>query len=157
MNDIRTWLVGLFAAAAAVSVLYSLIPRGKLLVIARCSGGLVLLLALLRPALHWDSHIWENSFRRWQDEMETATLQMQGVEENRLASLIADRTAAYIQEKAEAMGLTCHPTVSTALRQGVPFPDRVWLDIPFHGPLSDCIAFDLDIPQERQIWQEDLP
>ena len=86
--------MGLFAAAAAVSVLYSLIPRGKLLVIARCSGGLVLLLALLRPALHWDSHIWENSFRRWQDEMDMATLQMQGAEEKRLSSIIADRTAA---------------------------------------------------------------
>ena len=157
MSDIRTWLVGLFAAAAAVSVLYSLIPRGKLLVIARCSGGLVLLLALLRPALHWDSHLWENSFHRWQMDMETATLQMQGAGENRLSSLIADRTAAYIQEKAEAMGLVCHPAVSTTLRQGVPFPDRVWLDIPFHGALSDCIANDLDIPQDRQIWQEDLP
>lgn len=157
MSDIRTWLVGLFAAAAAVSVLYSLIPRGKLLVIARCSGGLVLLLVLLRPALHWDSHIWENSFRRWQDEMDMATLQMQGAEENRLSSIIADRTAAYIQEKAEAMGLACHPAVSTTLRQGVPFPDRVWLDVPFHGPLSDCIKTDLDIPQERQIWREDTP
>lgn len=157
MSDIRTWLVGLFAAAAVVSVLYSLIPRGKLLVIARCSGGLVLLLALLRPVLHWDGPIWENSFRRWQDEMETASLEMQGAGENRLSSLIADKTAAYIQEKAEAMGLTCHPTVSTSLRQWVPFPDRVWLDIPFHGALSDCIANDLDIPQDRQIWQEDSP
>lgn len=157
MSDIRSWLIGLFASAAAVSVLYSLMPKGKLQTVARLSGGLILLLALLRPVLRWDSKLWESSLRRWQERVEVNTLSLQGAGENRLSSLIAEKTAAYIQEKAEAMALTCHPTVTTEFREGVPFPSAVTLDVPFHGALSQIIAEELDIPRERQYWQEERP
>lgn len=157
MSDIRSWLIGLFASAAAVSVLYSLMPKGKLQTVARLSGGLILLLALLRPALRWDGKLWESSLRRWQERVEVNTLSLQGAGENRLSSLIAEKAGAYIQEKAEAMALTCHPTVTTELRQGVPFPSTVTLDVSFHGALSQIIAEELDIPRERQYWQEERP
>ena len=51
MSIFRTWLFGIMAAAMALSILYALVPKGALLTIAKCTGGLVMLLVVVRPLL----------------------------------------------------------------------------------------------------------
>ena len=49
MNGLREWLLGVVAAALAVSLAQSLTPDGTVKRVGRLVGGLVLLLAVVRP------------------------------------------------------------------------------------------------------------
>ena len=52
---IRHWLVGITCAAMLVALAESLIPAGSIRRIARLTGGLVLLAAILNPLLKLDT------------------------------------------------------------------------------------------------------
>ena len=54
MSLLKTWLFGVIAAAMALSILYALVPKGALLTIAKCTGGLIMLLVVVRPLLALD-------------------------------------------------------------------------------------------------------
>ena len=43
MTLFRTWLFGIVAAAMALALLYALVPKGALLTVAKCTGGLIML------------------------------------------------------------------------------------------------------------------
>ena len=47
MDGIRQWLLGVLAAAMALSLLYALLPKGAVRGAARATGGLILLLVVL--------------------------------------------------------------------------------------------------------------
>ena len=49
MDALRTWLYGVFCAALLLTLTQGLLPKGKLRSLASLAGGLILLLALLRP------------------------------------------------------------------------------------------------------------
>ena len=51
MTLFRTWLFGIVAAAMALALLYALVPKGALLTVAKCTGGLIMLLVVIRPLL----------------------------------------------------------------------------------------------------------
>lgn len=154
MSAIRTWLLGVFAAAAALSILYSLLPKGKFTVIARYTGGLVLLLVLLRPLLGLDTEDLRRRYDQWTEEVRATNETAQQENTDALASLIADKTGAYIQKKAAGLGLDCHAEVTCEVRDGTPFPASVWLDIPRSAALETVIAEDLDIAKDHQFWRE---
>ena len=44
MTLFRTWLFGIVAAAMALALLYALVLKGALLTVAKCTGGLIMLL-----------------------------------------------------------------------------------------------------------------
>ena len=53
MTGIKNWLLGITAAALAVSLAQALTPEGTVKKIGRLVGALVLLLAALRPLAGW--------------------------------------------------------------------------------------------------------
>ena len=50
MEGIREWLLGLIAAAIAMAVLQTVLPEGSVKKVAGITGGLVLVVMLLRGA-----------------------------------------------------------------------------------------------------------
>ena len=70
------------------------------------------------------------------------------------AALIADKTAAYIASKGDALGLDCTPQVETQPREGVPYPSAVTLDIPEDAALAAWISEELAIDRAHQYWRE---
>ena len=70
-----------------------------------------------------------------------------------LAAIIERETAAYISDKGAALGVNCHAVVETELRSGVPYPCAVTLDVERNETLAACIAADLGIGKEAQVWQ----
>lgn len=149
----RTWLLGIVATALILTVIYRLAPAGKLRPAARFVGGLVLLMAVLGPLARVDLD-WDTSFSACAGSIQEQIDDYRAANEQRTAALIAGEVEAYISDKGNEKGLVCHPAVTTRLEQGVPFPDTVVMDIPLDEDLSACIAADLGIPRERQIWQE---
>ena len=154
MSVFRTWLFGIVAAAMVLSILYALIPKGALLTIAKCTGGLVMLLVVLRPLLALDTNSLRWQYEAWEDTIQQQTEAYTDANRQEMAAIIQQETAAYISEKAAALGLTCHPEVACQERDGVPFPVEVTLDIPKNAALSRIIAADLGIDEGHQRWRE---
>ena len=152
MEGLRSWLLEMIAAAMVVSILYALLPKGSLRSSARVTGGLILLLVMLRPLA---GRSWEQLMTRYaayHDQIDAQIENYQAANEKELEELIQARTEAYISDKAMHLGLSCHAQVATELRQGIPYPAAVRLDIPKSAELSEIIARELGIAEEKQRW-----
>ena len=125
IESFRVWLIGLLSVSLILTVLSTLLPEGSVKKIAGITGGLVLLLVVLRGIVRLDQ----------------------------LEELIAHRTAAYISEQAQSLGLSCTPQVQTAwTEEEIPVPTGVILDIPYHAELGEIIERNLGIKAEKQVW-----
>lgn len=154
MTAMKSWLFGVIAVCAVLSVAYVFVPKGKFRTIIRCGGGVILLFALLQPLLHTDWPEMVRSYSDWKWELEGENEVYQNQQMTELESIIGEKTAAYIEEKAATLGVVCHAQVKCIEHDGVPFPSEVVLDIAYVEKLSKQIADDLDIPVGQQHWQE---
>ena len=149
METLRGWLLGLTAAALAVSLLTAMLPKGETIRrIAGLAGGLILLLAVVQPLLRVR---WEEL--TYQREMDRQTEAYQAAYADSLSGDIADRTAAYISEKAASLGIDCRVQVEVRTEDGLPLPYGASLDVERDQVLSDYMAQELGIPASRQSWQ----
>ena len=152
MSLLKTWLFGVIAAAMALSILYALVPKGALLTIAKCTGGLIMLLVVVRPLLALDPAALHIRYEEWDRLIGQQTEAYTAENQQKMEAIIQKETDAYISEKAAALGLSCNPEVTCRQQDGVPFPAEVTLDIPKNAELSKIIAADLDIGEEAQHW-----
>ena len=146
MDGIRQWLLGVLAAAMALSLLYALLPKGAVRGAARATGGLILLLVVLGLS---------DLALRYEDLSRDMERQAEAYRQEGQAQLelgIQQRTAAYISEKAAQLGLSCRPRVETAWRDGVPYPSGVTLDIAENQALAEVLTDELGIPPSQQHW-----
>ena len=154
MEMLQGWLLGLTAAALAVSLLTAMLPKGETIRrIAGLAGGLILLLAVVQPLLRvrWEELTWR--YETYQREMDRQTEAYQAAYANSLSGDIADRTAAYISEKAASLGIDCRVQVEVCTEDGLPLPYGASLDVERDQVLSDYMAQELGIPASRQNWQ----
>ena len=143
METLRGWLLGLTAAALAVSLLTAMLPKGETIRrIAGLAGGLILLLAVVQPLLRvrWEELTWR--YETYQREMDRQTEAYQAA--------YAD---AYKSEKAASLGIDCRVQVEVRTEDGLPLPYGASLDVERDQVLSDYMAQELGIPASRQSWQ----
>lgn len=155
MESLRIWLSSIVAVTLLIAMAESLVPEGTMRRVAGFTGGLVLLLALVRPVLAGGLPDLTLETEKWTAaiEEEQASLSRQG--EDALAALIAERTASYIWDKGAALGLEVKANVETRTGEaGLPVPERVELEGPYSKELADYITHELNIPPERQVWNE---
>ena len=148
----RTWITGVVMVTMLLSVVQTLVPEGTMRRITSFCGGLLLLASLLQPVaqieeleINWGLDDYEQAIHERQTELEKS-------KEEELSTLIARQTEAYISDKAVQLGLSCHVEVATALRQGIPCPDTVTLDIAKNETLAKIIAQDVGVAKEKQRW-----
>ena len=155
MGALREWLTSLVAVGMLLSVAQNLVPEGSIRKIASFTGGLILLVVLLRPLLgadlsRLDLHLedYERAIGQRQEELGAAG-------EAELAGIIEERTAAYISDKADTLGLAVKVQVETKpAGDGVPVPWRAELWGPRSPALATYMEEELGIPGERQVWHE---
>ncbi len=152
---LRTWLLGIVAAGMLMTVLYALLPKGRMQPIAHAVGGVALLLVVVQPLMRVDMGEFAGSYEAYRQEIEELTEAYRQAGESELAGIIADKTAAYIASKGEEMGVACTVRVTTETREGVPYPTAVTLDIPREESLSAWIGETLGIDAAHQFWRED--
>ena len=141
MEMLQEWLLGLTAAALAVSLLTAMLPKGETIRrIAGLAGGLILLLAVVQPLLRvrWEELTWR--YETYQREMDRQTEAYQAAYADSLSGDIADRTAAYISEKAASLGIDCRVQVEVRTEDGLPLPYGASLDVERDQVLSDYMA-----------------
>lgn len=157
---IRTWLVGVTCAAMIVALAESLSPSGTVKKIGRLTGGLVLLLAILQPMWQIDPQDLAGILTEYRVEAMASGTVLDTRNTELMKTLIEEQTAAYILDKAAAMGIECHVMVTTVTGEGAyPIPDTVTVT----GDLTEDqrhalirqIEADLAIPAERQRYERE--
>ena len=156
IGAVRVWLTSIVMVTLLLSVAQTLIPEGTIRKIAGFTGGLILLVALLRPALgadlerlHLDLGDYERAIEERQEELASAG-------NTELKALIESQTAAYISDKANALGLEVTVRVEAeAGADGIPVPAAADIQGARSEELASYMAQKLGIPRERQSWHEE--
>ena len=131
MAFLRQWLLGVVSCAFLVSLLDQLTPEGSVRKLARFSGGLVLILCMLRPlgtAEPWELALDLDGFSADRAALEE---QYRDVSGQSLAAVIAERTGAYIEDKAHALGTEV--TAEVTVREDVADPGMAFPLLDFFG------------------------
>ena len=155
IGALREWLASVVVTAVLLSLTQSLIPEGNIRRIGSFTGGLILIIMLLQPLMGSDLKELELDFAPYQREIE---LRGEELEQNRileLSAIIEQKTAAYISDKADALGITVEVQVQTEPGEsGVPIPAAACLKGPYSSDLAAYMEQELGISIERQVWHE---
>lgn len=155
MDWIRQWLTGVTAAAMLAAAAKSLLPGGAAGKIAGLTGGLVLLLAVLRPVGGLDEGRLEAAFApyrgAWTD-YEAALPETGG--DSWMQAVIEESCGEYIEGKAGQEGILCRADV-TCGETGK--PERIVLRGSWtrgqQAWLEEMIERDLAVPRQAQSYQ----
>ena len=155
IGALREWLTSIVVVTLLLSVAQTLVPEGSIRRVASFVGGLILLAALLRPVLGADLERLQLVMDDYEQALQEAREELASSGETELTERIEERTAAYISDKADALGLKVAVRVeATTGPDGVSLPEKVELTGPYSRELADFMTRKLGIPAERQVWHE---
>lgn len=154
MEFLRQWLMSVVCCAVLVSVVNRLAPEGAVCGLVRLAGALVLLLCLLRPLGSAELSQLEVDVSGAAEERDALEERYQTERDSALAEGIAERTAAYIEDKAKDLGLHVTASVVMGEADGTLVPQAVTLYGVRNEALCALIERELGIPAERQEWRE---
>lgn len=157
MNFLREWLLGVVAAALAVALAQAMTPEGPVKKVGRLVGGLVLMLAVVRPLAGIE--LKEPALPAF--HAETARTEEGGGE--LMKTLIAEKAGAYIVDKGSALGFACTAEV-TVEEDGTGWPVPWSVEIAGEGwtaeqerALARAVEEELNIPPDRQSFRKEVP
>ena len=114
------------------------------------------MVALLRPLLGTKLERMELRMEEYQAAIEARQAELEAAGNQQLTAIIETRTAAYISDKADALGLTVTAEVQTeAGPEGIPVPYQAELTGAWSEELASYMEGELGIPRERQVWHEE--
>ena len=152
----KAWLLGIVLTSLASGLARQLAPEGKEQAMVRLVRGLLLALAILRPLAgqSWEKLDLDTSALRLQ-ETELADAYRK-IQQDALSAIIAEKTEAYICDKANRLGLSCTAAVAVSPAEGgVPLPESAVIYGAYSGELAACLEEEVGIPAEKQIWLEE--
>ena len=129
IGAVRSWLTSIAAVTLMLTVVQTLVPEGTLRKISGFTGGLLLLAALLQPVLKTDLGRLRLDFSGYEEAIETRTAELDNAGKEELAAIIAGRTAAYISDKADALGLDVEARVETEPGADGETPLPAWAEL----------------------------
>ena len=150
----RQWLLGVVLTAFAGGLARQLAPKGRERALVGLVCGLLLTLALLEPLAELE---WAAAARDWPGPAQAALAESYRQEgQAALSAVIAEKTEAYILDKADRLGLRCAVEVAvSAGESGIPLPDAVTIRGGHSAALAPCIEEGGGVPPEKQIWLEE--
>ncbi len=155
---VRNWLLGITGAAIIASAADRLAPDGTVRKIGRLAGGLLLVIVILQPVLTLDTD--EMSLILSEHRLQTEEYRMELETENiqLVKYIIEGKTAAYIQDKAEELGVVCSAIVTCRLSEdNIPYPVAVVITGDLCEEqirtLSQLIEEELAIAAENQQYE----
>ena len=155
IGALREWLASVVTVALLLTLAQTLIPEGTVRRIGSFAGGLILLLALLRPLTGGEPIRLERKFESCRQEIEDRRQELQQAGDEALAAIIEERTAAYISDKAAELGASVQVRIGTETgTDGIAVPVSAELEGAYSEALSAYMEQELGIPRERQVWYE---
>lgn len=152
MTILRSWLLGVVACALLVSACEQLTDGGTMKKIVRFVGGMLLMLALLRPLLRIDLTELAVNAGAYREAVAQLEEELDAQRQRELSARIAAQTGAYIEDKAASLGASIRAVVTTEERGGVPLPASVTLYGEENAEIGAYIERELGIAKEDQLW-----
>ena len=159
---LRDWLMGVTCAAMALALIEGLVPAGTVKKVCRLAGGLAILLAAVSPVVKLDEGAVGDALASYRAELSAYEQTLAEGNDLRYKTIIAERTAAYIVDKAAEMGVSCQAEVTIGyVENELPHPWEItargiWTPGQ-RAALSRMMAEDLGVPAERQHFEESSP
>lgn len=158
MDLIRNWLIGITASAMVAALADSLVQDGAIKKYVKLTGGLLIMLTVLQPLGSLDYSDMSEILLdyRIQSEAYSAGLETENIQ--LIKNIIEEDVAAYIQDKATELGITCEVTVTCFVNEEeMPYPETVII----YGELEESqiqalrgiIESDLAIAAEDQHYE----
>ena len=152
---LRSWLFGLTALSALLALAEGLVTQEGIRRVLRLTGGVLMILVLLRPVVRMNLENLHFSLDALRQEAETLEEEYTRQQAEQLSAGIEEELASYIWDKAQALGLNCQVSVTVETgADGVPAPRSVDITGEYSEALSEIIEKDLGVPREQQNWQE---
>lgn len=154
MSMLRSWILSIVACSLLLGMANSLLPEGSGKKMARFTGGLLLMIELLKPVKDIYLTIPSLDLDAYQQTISAIEVELKENWDEELADSIARKTSAYIESKASELGLSVRAEVETKTVDGVPMPECVTIYGEKNDVLARCIEQELGITGEKQTWIE---
>ena len=159
MSFLRSWLLAMVGAAAVCTLALTLCPEGRVRRVLRLVCGAVMAVALLSPLKDFDMDAYSASLSRYRDEAAKAVNAAEETGDRLNRTIIERDCAAYISDKADALGMTgVGAEVSAVWSDGCWRPDSAEITAAAteaqRAALTASIESELGIPESRQHWKE---
>ncbi|MCD8375637.1 MAG: stage III sporulation protein AF [Oscillospiraceae bacterium] len=159
MSALREWLLGMCAAAMAVTLADCLIPEGAVKKIGRMIGGLVLMITALQPLVGLDYASISEAWASYRMENAGYSQALESENTQLIKIIMEEQAGAYIQDKAAELGVDCTVQVTCLISEdGTPYPAQAVIQGSLtqeqRERLQQLIEGDLAIPAEGQRYEE---
>ncbi len=163
MGPVRSWLLGVTAAALVLALAETLAPEGGVKKVCRLAGGLALLLAAVGPVVNiLDGSALTQAVEGWKNRSQSYEQALEEQKDRFYLTIIEEETAAYVMDKARELGLECAAEVTYGYDEdGVPCPWEVtargaWTEGQ-RAQLERLLEEELGVPARRQSYEEIQP
>ncbi len=138
LESLHQWILAVTAVSLLTALCQALMPPGPVKRVSNLTCGLLIFFVLVQPAVRADYTQLLADFQDYYAGLGDYDTALVDANSTLTEELIAQETAAYIEDKAEAAGIACAVTVFCGQRDGVPVPETVTVS----GSLS----------QTEQVW-----
>ncbi len=159
LDVLRDWIVGIAAAAFLTAIAQAVCPEGTVKRVTRMAGGLVLILAVVRPLLRVQPVDLTQTQTQYDVMVQEETERAGRAGDRMVQQLIEEKTAAYILTEVQTRKLSLAVSVRAEASQdgSYPLPYSVRLrgsvSAAERASLSDWIDQTVGIPAARQKWE----
>lgn len=158
MDLIRSWLIGITTAAIVAALAESVAPDGVVKKIGKLAGGLLLMVAILRPVTSLNYGAMSGILANYRLEAEGYSTALETENVRLIKIIIEEQTGAYIQNKAAELGAACTVQVTCRVdEENTPYPASVVVcgDLTQEqiDVLSRTIEGELAIPAASQEYE----
>ena len=156
---IREWVLGVFRVSLLSAIALALTPKGKVQKVLRLLCGAAMAIALISPVMGFDFDSYSLSLARYRELRDSAAAAASETSQRLERVVIEQECAAYILDKAQAMGLDVTSASVSAKwgDSGCWYPYEVKITVPGGEKLSGLagvITSELGVPEERQYWSD---
>ena len=161
MEVLRTWILGLVAAALISGIALSITPKGGARRAVSLACGFLTIAVMIGPLRDFDFESYASFMVEFNSDTEAYGLSLENENDRLVRALIEEKSAAYILDKAAELGITgLQAEVGTKLGEGeYPYPWEATLSGEVSeeqkDALSNAIEAQLGIPAERLHWELD--
>jgi stage III sporulation protein AF len=155
-EQLGTWIRQLVGTAMLVGAAQALCPKGRVRDVLRVIGGVVMALALVSPIAELDMDAYAAALVRDGMTEQEVTAMAEGAYDTLTKAVIEEKSAAYILDRAQALGVSAQEASVTARQDGdgVWYPYEAAITAEKSAGLADTIEAELGIPASRQYWSE---
>lgn len=125
MAAIQRWIVSVTATALLTGLCRLLMPQGSARRVGAMVCALLLFTAIVAPLGQVRLETLSDSVSAWAQQYEGYSGELEETNRQLERGLIEERCAAYLEDRARALGCPCAAAVECAGEEGVPVPVRV--------------------------------